>query len=73
MLGAEAVLSSDAVVRPDSTARADVSIDTTMIDEHRESDGFTAERVSHLCFSLNPVDLPTQSTMWLAGLEAHAI
>jgi hypothetical protein len=73
MLGAEAVLSSDVVVRPDPTACADVSIDTTMIDKHRESDGFTAERVSHPCFSLNPVDLPTQSTVRLAGLEAHAI
>ena len=61
------------MARHDPTAWADVVIDTMMTDEHNESDGFTAEWVTHLCLSLNLVDLPLSSTLRLANLEAFAV
>jgi hypothetical protein len=68
-----AMATLDTVVGPDPTAWADVVIDTMMTDEHNESDGFTAEWVTHLCLSLNLVDLPLSSTLRLANLEAFAV
>jgi hypothetical protein len=68
-----AMATLEAVVGPDPTAWADVFVDTMMTDEHSESDGFTSDWVTHLCLTLNMVDLPTDCTMRIASLEAYAV
>jgi hypothetical protein len=68
-----AMATLDATLGPDPNAWADVAISTMMTDEHSESDGFTSEWVTHLCLTLNLIDLPVESILRLADLEAYAL
>jgi hypothetical protein len=52
---------------------ADVMIDTMQPDPNGPSDGYTSKWVTHLCLTLNLVNLPTGATLRLAALEAYAI
>jgi hypothetical protein len=55
------------------TAWADVAIDTMRTDDNSESDGFTSEWVTHLRLDLNLTDLPSDSVLRIANLEAYAV
>ena len=68
-----AMATVEVVIGEQPTAWADVEIDTMQTDDASESDGYTSEWVTHLRLDLNLADLPSDTILRIANLEAYAV
>jgi len=54
-------------------AWSDFSIDTLTVDSRSKTDGYTSEWVTHLCISIELINLPENSGVMISDLHAYAL